>query len=262
MKFRKLLLLTLLTFSITLGYCQSNSSINNFPFGYQEKLAFEVQYHFGPAWLTVGSFELEADTINLKDKPYYHFKSKTTTSSKWKWLYDISSNYESISDLQSLKPVKYNQSTSFGRHFESYDYKFSADSIYLFSVKDEEKSGLTLANQQTIFDALSSLYLARSLDFSNLIKNDSIEINIIHEDEFLHQKIIFEGIVDLINEDGKTYECYKFTSYIKNNSIISESDPAQVWVTTDKKRLPLKVSTQVIAGSVNIFLKEFNSMSL
>lgn len=262
MKLRKLLLLTLLTFSITLVYCQSNGSINKFPFGYEEKLSFEVQYHFGPAWLTVGSFELEADTINLNSEPYYHFKSKTITNSHWKWLYDVSSNYESISDLQSLKPIKYNQSTSFGRHFESYDYNFSPDSIYLHSVKDEEISGLTIGNQKSIFDALSSLYLARSLDFNNLIKNDSIEINILHGDEFLNQKIIFEGIVDLVNKDGKTYECYKFTSYIKNNRIISESDPAQVWVTTDRKRLPLKVSTHVIAGSVNIFLKEFNSISL
>jgi hypothetical protein len=243
-------------------YCQSNSSINEFPFGFHEKLSFEVQYHLGPAWLKVGSFELIADTLNLNNKAYYHFKSETKTNSKWRWLYDISSNYESISDLKTLKPLKYYQNTSYGRHFESYDYNFFSDSIYLSAIKDEKTSELTLNNQKSIFDALSSLYLARSLDFSNLKENDSIEINILHGEEFLNQKIIFEGIVDLVNDDGKTYECFKFTSYIKNNNIISETDPAQVWVTTEKERLPIKVSTEIFAGSVNIYLKTFNSISL
>ena len=262
MKLKKQLLTTLIFLSSLLIYSQQINNDDNFPFGFNEKLSFEIQYNIGPAWLKVGSFQLKADTLRVNNILCYHFNSETKTSTNWKWLYNISSHYDAISNISTLKTIKYNQSTTYGRHQLSYDYNFFNDSIYLSLLKDKKLSKLTINNDSLIFDALSALYFARSLDFSNFNINDSIEIEILHGQDILNQKIIFNGIVDLINNDGKIYECFKFTSHINNNEIISDSDPAQVWVTTDKNRLPIKVSTEIFAGTINVFLKEYNTKAL
>lgn len=254
MKLTKHLLNVILLFSSLIIYGQQTTIEKNFPFSNGELLTYDVRYNFGPIWIDVGTLELTTDTIVHNSLKSFNFTSESKTKENWKWLYEVSSSYDVISSQTTLKPAQYNQSTKYGGHQRTYNYSFKKDSIHLAIAKDEEIISKTIRNDSLIFDGLSAIYYARTIEFNKLNSGDSIEINILHGDELLNQKIVFEGIVDLKNDEDEVFECFKFSSLIKNNSIISDKQPAQVWVTTDKERLPLKISAEIIVGSVNIYL--------
>ena len=207
-------------------------------------------------WTNVGTLQFTSETIVQNQTRYYNFKSESNTNESWKWLYEISSTYDVMSSQTTLKPVKYFQSTKYWNHQYNYQYIFENDSIHLLIIKDKEVINKSIKNDSLLFDGLSAIYYARTIDFNSLTKGDSIEIDILHGDQLMKQKIIFEGIDNLTHVNNEIISCFKFSSLIMNNLIISDKKPAQVWVTADDRRLPLKISIEIIVGSVNIYLRE------
>ena len=254
MRLKKNLFNLIFVFTSLLLHGQNNTSEPQLPFSNGEVLNFDIQYNFGSMWLNVGTLQLLTDTIINNGLKYYNFRSESKTIESWKWLYEVSSSYDVVSSQTTLKPLKYSQSTKYGNHLCNYSYFFDDDSIHLSIIRDKEFIEKSIKNDSLIFDGLSAIYYARTIDFCQLSKGDTIELDILHDDKLLKQKIIFEGIVDLNIKKNEISECFKFSSIIENNSIISNKVPAQVWVTTDCKRLPLRINVEIIVGSVNIYL--------
>jgi len=243
--------LFLLTF-LTVGAAENDKDKNPTT----ESLLYEVYYNYAAVWVNVGEFELTTKTIEFEGQSCYNFSSESRTNESWKWIYEASSNYNVISSKDNLQPIQYYQSTKYGTHNSTYTYNFDSDSILIHCSVDGKAGTNKLANKSSVFDALTAVQYARTLDFSTLHPGDSLQISILHGNEFLDQKIFFNGIENLSNEDGKTTECYKFSSVIKNNDIISDSEPAEVWVAKNKERTPLKIIVKIAVGSVEIILTD------
>ncbi len=246
----------ILTISVFFSLFANNPDNNDSYTGKNETLFYNVLYNYGVVSINAGEFELTTNTIDFEGEQCYYFQSESRTNQKWKWLYDINSTRNVISSVSDLQPIKYNQSVEHGRHKTTYSYNFEDDSILIKSFVDGKKHKTELKNNNSIYDALTAVHYVRTLDFNSFNIGDSLEINVLHDTEFLNQKIFFKGIVNLIKEDGQSYECYKFSSIIKNNDIISASEPAEVWVSTDKRRLPLKIIVKITVGSVEINLMD------
>ena len=248
------LLLTLIVLTTANLLSNQNKNTEEIPFSNGEKLEFEIKYFFGSLWVNVGSLRLCADTVNLDSKLYLNLKSESKTNDYWSWFYNVHSRYNVITNYNSLKPLSYKQETSFGSYQQNYEYNFSKDSIRLNSQNDDGSIITCIKNDSSVFDALSAIYYARTLNFDELLIGDSIEMNILHDNEFLNQKIFYDGIAQLQTNDSTSVECFLFSSIINNNKLISNQKPAKVWVSTGSQRLPLKISMEIIVGKVDIYL--------
>jgi len=248
-----LIALFLLTF-LTVDAAKTES--NNEKTATTESLLYEVYYNYASVWVNVGEFELSTKIIEFEGEPCFNFLSVSRTNESWKWIYEASSTYDVISSMANLKPLQYYQSTRYGIHNSTYTYNFENDSILIHCSVDGKTGTNKLVNNPSVFDALTAVQYARTLDFSKLNSGDSLQIKVLHGNEFLDQKIFFNGVVNLSNENGKVSECYKFSSVIRNNDIISDSEPAEVWVSTDNERTPLKIIVKIAVGSVEIILTD------
>ena len=248
------LLLTLIVLTTANLFSNQNKNTDEIPFSNGEELEFEIKYFFGNLWVNVGSLRLCADTVNLNGEIYFNLRSESKTNDYWSWFYNVNSRYNVVTDYNSLKPNSYKQETSFGNHHQKYEYNFTKDSIKLNSRNDDGSTITYIKNDSSVFDALSAIYYARTLDFDELLIGDSIEMNILHDNEFLNQKIFYEGIAYLKTNDSTRVECFTFSSIINNNKLISNQKPAKVWVSTGNQRLPLKISMEIIVGKLDIYL--------
>jgi len=221
-----------------------------------ELLLYDVYYNYAAVWVNVGEFELTTKIIEFEGKTCYNFLSQSRTNESWKWIYEASSTYDVISTKDKLQPIQYYQSTNYGNHQSTYTYNFESDSILMHCSVDGKTDTNKLENNHLVYDALTAVQYARTLDFGQLNKGDSLQIKVLHGNEFLDQKIYFDGIVNLSNDDGNISECYKFSSIIRNNDIISDSQPAEVWVATTVDRTPVKIVVKIAVGSVEIILAD------
>ncbi len=221
-----------------------------------ELLLYDVYYNYAAVWVLVGEFELTTKIIEFGGKPCYNFLSQSRTNESWKWIYEASSTYDVISTIDKLQPIQYYQSTNYGNHQSAYTYNFESDSILMYCSVDGKADTNKLANNHLVYDALTAVQYARTLDFSQLNEGDSLQIKVLHGNELLDQKIFFNGIVNLSNDDGNVPECYKFSSIIRNNDIISDSQAAEVWVATTTDRTPVKIVVKIAVGSVEIILAD------
>jgi hypothetical protein len=221
-------------------------------FGYGEELNFEVYYNYGLVYTKVGTLLLTADTITQNKHLLYRFQSISSTKPIWDKIYHVKSNYKVLSDFTSLKPYKYSQHSEFGREFVDYNYSFYNDSVKIDFSDTDTSFSFAKQNPNNVFDALSAIYYARDYNFEFHQKGDSLSFGILHSDEFFIQKIYYEGIENFTDNSNKVHSCYLFSAYIKNNAIISDSEKAYVWVSTESNRVPLKISVKIPIGRIEI----------
>ncbi len=259
MKSNILIIIIVLLGSALLGQGENSFANDRHRFGNHEKLDFEVYYNYGLIYTKVGNLVLKADSINKNNRQLYHFQSISSSYTIWDKLYHVKSSYDVISDFKDLKPIHYEQQTEFGKSFVDYRYSFDTDSVIIDYTGPDTSYSFTKANTTKVFDALSALYLARDYNFMSLQKGDSLSFDILHSDQFFSQKIYYEGRENLIDKNNEVHKCYLFSAYIKNNAIISDSDKAYVWVSTDNNRIPLKISVKIPIGRIDIIYLSNNT---
>jgi len=104
-------------------------------------------------------------------------------------------------------------------------------------------------------DTVAAVYLARSLDFK---AGDQFRL------EVFGGKSRYLVTLDVIGKErvsvkGKDYEAYKIVPKVADVSKTGYAKrvrEATAWITADEKRLPIKMSTHVFVGSVNIEMME------
>ena len=70
------------------------------------------------------------------------------------------------------------------------------------------------------------------------------------DNEFVEIKIIYLGEELLEHKNKQKYPTYKFTTKAVGGSVFDENSEIVVWVSKDKNRIPLKVQSEILVGSV------------
>lgn len=108
---------------------------------------------------------------------------------------------------------------------------------------------ITLQANGTTVDMLSSFYYLRSLDFQHMKPGDKKVINIFSGKRKELLTFTYSGTQNL-KLDGKTYSTYKVTFTFTSDGKKKTSEPIQAWVSTDARRIPLKLIGKLKIGQV------------
>ncbi|MCM1348918.1 MAG: DUF3108 domain-containing protein [Firmicutes bacterium] len=110
-----------------------------------------------------------------------------------------------------------------------------------------KKTTLT-ANGMTV-DMLSSFYYLRSLDFENMKPGARKSINIFSGKRKEILTFTYSG-TEKLKLNGTTYNTYKVTFTFTSDGRKQSSEPIQAWVSTDARRIPLKLIGKLKIGQV------------
>jgi hypothetical protein len=89
--------------------------------------------------------------------------------------------------------------------------------------------------------------------------NESFPLSFFLDDSLYVSKIVFLGREQIKTEVG-TFNCLKFKPMVIKGDVFSEPYPMELWITDDKNRMPVMVSSAVIVGSVKMELISYEGL--
>ncbi|MDR3610393.1 MAG: DUF3108 domain-containing protein [Ignavibacteriaceae bacterium] len=254
--FRRFLLIVSLFFPVLLIFAASPLPADNFrkmqnkAFGEGEKLTFDVKYGFVTAG--IGTMEIpKIRTISGRDAYYVLFTVNTVPS--FDWVFKVRDRYETYIDKESLFPWRFEQHIREG--------KYSRD----FSAFFDQRKGKAKTSEgeysipKNVNDILSAFYLVRTMDFSKMKVNDKINMHNFYKDTTYDLDVKYHGRETVEVPAGK-FDCIVIEPLVKEGGLFKSEGSIMIYLTNDDAKMPVRVKTKVIIGSINADLTNYQGV--
>jgi len=235
------------------SYSQKNEfrKIENKAFTVGEKLTYEVNYGF----ITAGYAEYSIPKIaKIAGRDVYNVAFNVSSVSTFDAFYKVRDHYETFIDVQGIFPWRFEQ------HIREGGY--SRD----FSAFFDQRKGKAKTSEgsydipQYVNDIVSALYLARTFDYSNMKVGDKFHLENFYKDKTYPLEILFKGKETVSVSAGK-FDCIILEPLVKEGGLFKSEGSIVVWLTDDILRIPVKVKTKVLIGSIDAELSSYSGLA-
>ena len=225
--------------------------LDNPAFKEGEKLTFDVKYGF----VTAGIATMEIPEIKkISGRNAYHVTFEVNTVPSFDWVYKVRDRYETYLDVEGIFPWRFEQHIREG----SYSRDFSA-------FFDQRKGKATTSEGEYdlpryTHDIVSALYYARTLDYSNMKVDDRIHLQNFYKDKVYDLDVKYLGRETISVEAGK-FDCIIVEPLVKEGGLFKSEGSIVVWLTNDALKIPIKVKTKVVIGSIDAELTKYEGVA-
>ncbi len=227
-------------------------TIPNQAFKPGEKLTFRI--HYGIVDAGEATLEVDKDYTKMGARDCYHVVGTGKTVGAFNWFFKVRDRYESIIDKQALIPWMFIRRVNEGGYIINQNVSFNH---YKDSVTSEKK---TISVPEYTQDLISAFYYARNLDFSNAKEGDEFPINGYLDDAVIPLNIKYIGKEEVETDQG-TFRCLKFHPMLQEGRVFKEKEDMTVWISDDKNRLPVRVQTDILVGSIKMDLVDYENLN-
>ncbi len=225
-------------------------TINNVAFGAGEHLVFDISYGFITAGIAV--LEVSAmDTIAGRD--CYRVEFRVNSLPSFSWIYRVEDHYLTYIDAGTIAPWKFEQHIREG----SYRRDFIADFDQRKHVAKTDKG--TYPVPPYVHDILSAFYYARTIDYGPLKAGDQVQLSNFYNDTTYDLVVRVLGRQQLEVAAG-TFNTVVIEPLVKEGGLIKTEGRIVVWLTDDERKIPIRVNTKVVIGSIDTELKEYGGV--
>jgi hypothetical protein len=216
----------------------------DFPFYPGEKLTFVLKWTIIPAGESVLEV-LPMETIN--GVKAYHFLLTAESNAFIDTFYKVRDKIDAYADAEMTHSMLYKKKQHEGSSHRDIVVNFDwQNSKAQYTNFNENLSPIDILSGA--FDPLSAFYFVRLFDFK---EKSTIERPVTDGKECIIGKL---SIIkrETIKLNNKTYDTYLIEPEMKHiGGVFEKSNGAkiQLWVTADKRRIPVKIKSKVIVGS-------------
>ena len=216
----------------------------DFPFYPGEKLTFQLRWSLIPAGKAVLEV-LPMETINgIKS---YHFVMTAKTNSFVDVFYKFRTRIDAYTDINMTHSILYKKKKNVRNKNKDVVVNFNWEknkAIYSTSKKTRKPIDVLPGS----FDPFSAFYYTRLFDPN---KNSIIKRPVTDGKKCVIGKA---SVIkrETIKVAGKTYDTYLIEPDLENvGGVFEKSKDAiiQLWITADKRRIPVKIKSKVVVGS-------------
>jgi hypothetical protein len=254
--FRRSLLFVLLLFPVIFVFAGNPQTPDDFrkmknkAFADGEKLVFAVKYGFVTAG--IGTMEIpKIKKISGRDAYYVLFTVNTVPS--FDWVFKVRDRYETYLDKDALFPWRFEQHIREG--------KYSRD----FSAFFDQRKGKAKTTEgeyaipKNVNDILSAFYFVRTMDFSKMKVNDRLNLQNFYKDKVYDLDVKYLGKETIEVPAGK-FECIIVEPLVKEGGLFKNEGSIIIYMTNDEAKMPVRVKTKVIIGSINADLTSYEGV--
>lgn len=244
-------LLILLAFII--GASSSNPEfrkVENKAFDVKEKLTFDVNYGFVTAGIATFSIP-EIKTI--AGRKVYRIKFEVNTVPAFDPFFKVRDRYETYLDVEGIFPWRFEQHIREG--------KYTRD----FSAFFDQRRNLAKTSEGVfkippyVHDIVSAFFYVRTLDFSNLKKGDKIRLQNFYKDKTYDLDVVYHGKENVSVKAGK-FRCIVVEPLVQEGGLFKSEGSILIWLTDDDVKMPVKVKTKVVIGSIDSELTSYENL--
>ena len=214
------------------------------PFAAGEKMVFSVQYGL----VNAGEATLEVRNLAaLNGRPCYRIVSDARTNDFFSKFFEVRDRYESYMDTTNLYSLRYEKHVREG--------KFKSDDVVDF---DQNAHRAIYKNKKVPIpprtqDVLSAMYYVRTLP---LEVGQSISIAN-HTDGKNYPLVVKVLGRERVKVDAGEFNCIVVEPILRGPGVFSQKGRLTVWLTDDRRRMPVLMKSKVVIGHVAAILKSY-----
>ena len=245
------------------SFFTQNCKPKDYPFKAGEQIDYDVFYNMGKVWVPAGKVRFTVKDSIYNNKSCFLFDGKGKTLKSYDWFFKVRDHYASLVEKKTFQPQKFVRNVLEGDFRLYYDYRFDNKSekatVYEDKIDRTKKSTINFPNCS--FDVMTSVYYARTLDYSNVKYNDTIQLSMMVDKEIYDNVFIrYLGIETIEDQYGKKHECIKFSPQLIEGTLFQEGESMHIYVTNDKNRIPIYIEAEIVVGSVKAYIKSMKNI--
>ena len=253
-RMKKILTVAFLLFSLAANSSEGQKvlrSINNEAFRPGEKLHFQL--HYGMINAGEATLEVLPETRKFGPRECYHMIGTGRTTGAFDWFFKVRDRYESVIDKEAMVPWLFTRRVKEGSYTKNQNVSFNH---YHDSAKSETA---TISIPEYTQDLISAFYYARTIDFTRAKEGDVFPIDGYLDDEIFSLSIKYLGKEKIKSKVG-WINCIKFRPMLSEGRVFKEDEDMTIWVSDDKNRVPVRVQTEILIGSIKMDLVKYENL--
>lgn len=236
---------------LTSIYSEEFRTIENNAFREGEKLTFDVKYGF----VTAGIAEMAVqNTRKLAGRDVYHVTFRVNTVPAFDPFFIVRDRYETFLDVEGLFPWRFEQHIREGKYTKDFSAFFDQRRGFA------KTSGGTFEIPPNVNDILSAFYITRTFDFSDMKPGDRFHLENFYNDKVYPLDVIYLGKERITVEAG-TFDCIMVEPLVVEGGLFKNEGNIIVWLSDDELKIPVKVKTKVIIGSIDSELTAYEGLA-
>jgi hypothetical protein len=234
-----------LIFLFFICYNFSAFAQDEYPFLSGEQLKYKL--HYGP--LVAGTALLKVVEKNNS----YQFLAEGKSTGIFNLFFKVRDTYQSISDQHFLRPLYFNRDVKEG------GYKKKENVFFNYPLNQAESTRDTISLPENTQDILSLFYYLRAQEQDSLEIGQSISIQVYLDDSFMNSELIYMG-KDTIKTTFGIIASTKWVPQLESGRVFEDEYGMCIWVSDDKNKIPLRIETKVLVGSIKMDLIEYSGL--
>jgi len=221
--------------------------VNN-AWGVGEHLAFSIDYGFYRAGTAIMAV---VGTEEVNGGLCYQIRTTTASNKFISTFYKVRDTVSSFIDVEGIFSRRIEKVLREGRYKSDRFVDFYHDR--LIALNTREKYNLTEIPLY-IQDILSSLYLIRTYDLE-VGKDETI---IAYADGKVYPLRVIVHKIENVKVPAGEFKCFKVEPVLKSEGIFRQKGRLIIWLTNDERKLPVKMTSKVIIGSIGSNLEKYS----
>ena len=207
--------------------------------------------------MPAGEASFSVAAVKLNNRSVFHFYTVGGTYTKYDWFYKVRDKFESYADTASLSPLRFIRDVQEGRTriYEDYVFNHQRNKVYSSSINNKNPARIDSVNiSACTTDLVTAIYHSRSLDFSKYKLRDTIPITFVLDGKVFPTYLRYLGKEVIYDENLGKVRCIKFSPKLLAGTIFKGGEGMTVWITDDENKIPVRVETPIVIGSIKVFL--------
>lgn len=225
----------------------------NKAFDVGESLLFIIKYGF----ISGGHASLEVrSTETVRGRPAYHLVSEARTNSTLDIFFKVRDLNESWMDTESLASQKYHQIMNEGRYYREVESRYNhAAGTFVYWKRTRKGEGTQSGTMPPfVHDILTSLYYIRT---QPLVPGQDFVLDVNSGAATWPLRVKVKG-TEKIKVPAGEFECFVVEPLISGEGLFMSTGNLEVWLTTDKRRMPVRMRSRVAVGAFTAELQEYD----
>lgn len=224
--------------------------VKNEAFGTGERLVFDVNYGF----VTAGEAVMEIPALDsLAGRKCFRVEFRVSSLPSFSWIYKVEDRYLTFIDVETIAPLRFEQHIREG----SFKRDFTADFDQVNHVARTTEGEYPIPPY--VHDIMSAFYYARTIDFSAMKTGELVVLQNFYKDKSYELAVKLLGRQELEVAAG-TFNTVVVEPLVREGGLFKSEGRIVIWMTDDDRKIPIRVNTKVVIGSIDTELREYSGI--
>jgi hypothetical protein len=227
-----------------------------FPFGSGEREIYNASWN---GMISVATAEVHTVATVIDGKKVYQVRVEAKTSRALDLIWRMRDTISSTFDAKALLPSRFTFAQRENSRVIDTEARFDAASKQWAVNRQQvgKKPRVYYFDSNNTLDPITAVYLARSTDFK---VGDKLYFKVFGGRYQYLLELFVEKKEPVSIKSGKTVEAYRIIPRVQNitkNGYASRFNEAIIWISADERRMPIKMSSKIAFGTVQLELADY-----